>query len=116
MADWWRHQDSNSPPDEVVKSIAQLRQLTRTFERAVILMRAYFRIHRPESNSKYQKNLADLSRYLKVVNVSECDSKAECATLPLHTKTVTVNVPVLTLMLAWIDGKLTVLTVGILDD
>jgi len=116
MANWWRHRDSNSSSDKVVESIVQLRQLRRTFERAVILMRAYFRTHPPEHNSKYQQNLADLSRYLKVVNVSECDSKPDCAILPFHTKTVTVNVPVLTLMLAWIDGKLTVLTVGMVDD
>ncbi len=116
LVKWWDETESNAS-DNVIQDAAQLEQLTRTLEKGVVLMRGYFRTHPPELTRQYRKNIVYLSKYyLKTIYVSWCETEAECATLPLHTKTVTINVPVLTLVLAWINGGLKILTVGIIDD
>jgi len=79
-------------------------------------MRARFKAHPPEQTSEYRKNIVYLSKYLRVVGVNTCNSEKACAGLPLHTEMITVNIPVLTLMLARIDGRLKILAIGKIDD
>jgi len=111
----WKEYDSDSS-DQIAKTIEQLRGVTSTYQKAANLMRARFKAHPPERTVQYRQNIVYLSKYLKVVDVDTCDSEKDCAGLPLHTKTITVNIPVLTLMLARIDGQLRILVIGKIDD
>jgi hypothetical protein len=115
LSKWWQQYDSDSP-EQTARTIEQLRDLTATFQKAGTLMRARFKAHPPELTVQYRKNIAYLSKYLRVVNVDGCNSVDDCAGLPLHTKTITVNIPVLTLMLARIDGQLKILVISIIGD
>jgi hypothetical protein len=115
LSKWWKEYDSDSS-DQVAKTIEQLWGVTRTYQRAASVMRAQFKAHPPERTVQYRKNIVYLSEYLKVVDVDTCNSEKDCAGLPLHTKTITVNIPVLTLMLARIDGQLKLLFIGKIDD
>lgn len=111
----WKQSDSDSS-EQIAESIEQLRSLTSTFQKATSLMRTYFKAHRPERTARYRNNIASVSDYLKVIRVHTCTNEENCAGLPLHTKTIYVNIPVLTLMLARIDGQLKILVIGIIDD
>jgi hypothetical protein len=115
LSKWWKEYDSDSS-DQIAKTIEQLRRLTSTYQKAASLMRARFKAHPPEQTVQYRKNIGYLSEYLKAVDVDTCKSEEDCPGLQLHTKTITVNVPVLTLMLARIDGQLKILVIGKIDD
>jgi hypothetical protein len=110
---WWSNRDS---PDVAADSVEQLRGLTRTFQDAASLMRGLFKAHPPERTRRYRKNIAAQADYLGVTHVSTCETEENCSGLPLHTKTISVNVPVLTLMLAWVDGQLQIMAIGIIND
>lgn len=111
----WKESESGSS-DGSVRSLKQLRQLTSTFKDAAARMRVYFRTHPPERDPEYRKNLKYLSGNFKVVYVNTCKTQDDCGVLPLNTKSVTLNVPVLTLVLGWINGKLSIVGLGIVDD
>lgn len=115
LSRWWKKSSSDFSDPEA-KTIEQLRDLTNTFQSAAKLMRAHFKTHPPERTARYKKNMALLSDYLKVISVDACDTEQDCAGLPLHTKTITVNISILTLMLGKVDGRLRILVVGIIDD
>jgi hypothetical protein len=115
LAKWWKESDSDEP-EKIVESVGQLRSLVDTWQRAAVLMRQYFRKHPPERTAKYQKNLSYLASYLKEIRVDTCDSEENCAGLPLNTQTINVNLPVLVLMLARINGRLEILMVGVSGD
>jgi hypothetical protein len=115
LSKWWEKYDSDSS-EQIAKSIEQVRGLTSTFQKAASLMRARFKAHPPEQTARYRKNVASLFDYMKMIDVDTCDTEQDCAGLPLHTKMITVNTPILTLMLARIDGRLRILIVGIIDD
>jgi hypothetical protein len=115
IAKWWKESDS-SELEKIVESVGQLRSLVDIWQKAAALMRKYFRKHPPEQTVKYQKNLAYLAPYLKEIRIDTCDNEKVCAGLPLHTQSININLPVLQLMLARINGRLEILTVGISDD
>jgi len=115
LSKWGEENDSDSSR-QIAKSIEQLRGLTSTYQRAATLMRARFKGHPPEQTRQYRRNIAYLSKHLGVVRVSTCNREKDCLGLPLHTKTITVNIPALTLMLARIDGQLKILVIGKIDD
>ncbi len=111
LSKWWEESDSDSSR-QVAKTIEQVRSLTTTFQEAASLMRARFKAHPPEQTHQYRQNIVYLSKYLKVVNVDTCKSEKDCAGLPLHTRTITVNIPALTLVLVRMDGQLKILVIG----
>lgn len=115
LSKWWKAYDSDWS-DQRVKTIEQVRSLTSTYQKAASLMRARFKAHPLEQTHQYRKNIVYLSKYLRVVRVKTCDKEKDCYGLPLHTKIITVNVPALTLMLAWMDGQLKILVIGKIDD
>lgn len=115
LSKWWKKYDSDSS-EQMSANIEQLQGLTSTFQKAATLIRARFKAHPPEQTARYRKNIASLSDYMKMIDVDICDTEQDCAGLPLHTKTITVNIPVLTLTLARIDGQLKILAIGKIDD
>jgi hypothetical protein len=115
LSKWLEENDSDSS-EQIAKTIEQLRSLTSTYQKAATLMRARFKAHPPEQTRQYRQNIAYLSKHLGVVRISTCNSEKDCAGLPLHTKTITVNIPALTLMLVRIDGQLKILVIGKIDD
>lgn len=110
-----RASDANTS-DDFIQEAAQLRELTKALDQAGVLMRRYFRTQPPEQTREYSRNIAYFSRYSNVLTALSCDTEAECPGLPLHTRTVTVKVAVLTLMLGWVNGELKILAIGIIDD
>jgi hypothetical protein len=112
---WWNSSDSNSSKP-VARNLDELRAFTRTLGRCGDLMRAYFAAHPPERAVQYRKNIARISDHSKPFNIHICDGDEDCVGLPLHTKTVYVNIPVLTLGLAVLNDEVRLLLVGIIDD
>ncbi len=115
LSKWWKASDSDWS-DQRVKTIEQVGSLTSTYQKTASLMRARFKAHPPEQTRQYRQNIAYLSKHLGIMRVNTCNGEKDCDRLPLHTKTITVNVPVLTLMLARIDGQLKLLAIGKIDD
>ena len=112
---WWRNIDSSFSENRVT-TVAQFYSLLNTFNEAANLMRTYFRRHPPESTAIYKQNLTYLGPFLNEIAVDTCNSEHDCAGLPLRTKTIRVNLPVVKLVLVRLDGRLQVLLVGLHDD
>lgn len=110
----WRTKNDFS--ETRVTTVTQFYSLLNTFTEAAILMRAYFRKHPPERTAIYKQNLTYLGPFLKAITVESCTSEQDCAGLPLRTKTITVNLPVVQLSLVRLDGRLQVLLVGLHND
>jgi hypothetical protein len=107
-----------SAPDEFSEPMStalQVRNLTRTFERASTMMRYYFRAHPPERTRMYRKNLAWIQPQLKRIKVESCDSKNNCLGYPAHSQFIVVELPVLELHLVRANGKLDILVIGLLE-
>jgi len=108
--------DDSWDSEERVSSVTQFHALVNTFEQAAVLMRAYFRKHPPERSATYKQNLKYLRPLLKQIRVDTCESGHDCAGLPLGSQTITVNLPVLQLLLLRQNGRLQVLLIGLHDD
>jgi len=106
---WWRHDSSQEP----IKTTDQLRELTQSFERAAGMMRRDFAKHRPESSTMYRKNVSWLKTRLHPIKVTQCDSSASCEGFPMQAQFIDVELPVLTLYLVRINGKVQLRMVGI---
>lgn len=115
VSEAWKDSDSDSA-DQVAHNIEQLRALIGTLQKGAIGMRAYFKAHPPERTAHYRNNIRYLSRHFTVRNVHTCSNQEDCGGLPLNTRYVDVNIPVLTLMLVWINGQPKILVIGIIDD
>lgn len=111
VAAWWVHDSSQEP----LKTIDQLRGLTNSFERAAAMMRTHFNAHPPEQTRMYRTNLSWLKPQLRPLRVTHCDSKEGCAGFPIHSQFIDVELPLLSLMLVRMEGKLQVLMVGLLE-
>lgn len=112
---WWTNTDS-SEPEPAITTVAQFYSVLRTYNDAAGLMRTYFRRHPPEATAIYKLNLTYLRSFLNEIAVVTCDSEQSCAGLPVGTRTVKINLPVLQLWLVRLNGRLQVLLVGLHDD
>ena len=108
----WRSPNKFSEP---MKTVTQVGDLTRTFERASTMMRSYFRVHPPELSRMYRRNLAWIQPQLKGIKVESCDSKNNCLGYPAHSQFIVVELPVLELHLVRSNGKLDILVIGLLE-
>ena len=115
IKEWWKN--SNSSGSETgVTTVGQFYSVLRTYNGASSLMRTYFRRHPPEATAIYKQNLTYLRNFLNGIEVVTCDSEESCAGLPVGTKTVKINLPVVQLWLVRLNGRLQVLLVGPHDD
>ena len=112
---WWKNVDS-SDSEIRVTTVAQFYSLLSTYNEAATLMRTYFRRHPPEGTAIYKQNLTYLEPFLNEIAVETCDSEQDCAGLPLRTKTIILNLPLVKLFLVQLNGRLQVLCVGLHDD
>lgn len=112
---WWKTVDS-SDSEKQITTVVQFYSILNAFHGATVLMRAYFRRHPPERMAIYKQNLTYLGPFLNDIGVGTCDSKQNCAGLPVGTQTIKVNLPVLQLSLVRLNGRLQVLLIGLHDD
>jgi hypothetical protein len=108
----WRSPNKFSGP---MKTVAQVRDLTHSFERASTMMRNYFRVHPPELTRMYLRNLAWIQPQLKDFKVESCDSQDKCLGYPVHSQFIVVELPVLELHIVRANGKLDILVIGLLE-
>ena len=111
ISNMWTIESGADPISDPV----QVRQLTATIERALTMLRRYFRSQPPERSRMYQRNLAWLTPRLKEMKVSTCDTTERCAPYPLHSQFVTVQLPVLELNLVKTNEKFGIMTIGMLE-
>jgi len=114
VKNWWSRNFSDS--ETRITTVVQFYSLLKTYQHAVVLMRAYFGRHPPERTVVYKQNLAYLKHFLNEIAVDTCESEEDCAGLPLGTQTVRVNLPVLQLSLVRLNGRLQVLLIGLHND
>jgi hypothetical protein len=114
----WHENSEQDSSDNMIRSVRALRHLTAAMQKAANLMRRSFLRHPPEESVQYRENIAYLEPYLKKIRIDEaCDSAKSCGPFPLHTQTAFVRLPVVQLMIARINGKLEIVTVGLsIDD
>ena len=112
---WWESDDS-SDSEKQIKTVVQFYSMLNTYQNATVLMRAYFKRHPPERTAIYKQNLAYLRPFLNEISVDTCESQQNCAGLPLGTRTITTNLPVLQLSLVRLNGRLQVLLIGLHSD
>ena len=114
VKDWWSRNFSDTKTR--ITTVPQFYSLLKSFQDAVVLMRAYFGRQPPERTAIYKQNLAYLKHFLNEIAVDTCESEEDCAGLPLGTQTVHVNLPVLQLSLVRLNGRLQVLLIGLHND
>ena len=112
---WWTNVDS-SDSEKQITSVVQFYSILNTYRNATVLMRAYFKRHEPERTAIYKQNLKYLTSFLNEIRVDTCESEQDCAGLPLATRTIKVNLPVLQLSLVRLNGRLQVLLIGVHSD
>ncbi|HSS21551.1 MAG TPA: hypothetical protein VLL54_15870 [Pyrinomonadaceae bacterium] len=112
VSNMWTIESGADPISDPVK----VRGVTATFERGATMLRGYLRAHPPERSPMYQKNLAWVMPRLKEMRVETCTTIEKCAPYPAHSQFVTVQLPVLQLSLVKSNGKLGIMTIGILED
>lgn len=110
---WWK---ASSDSEKQITTVAQFYSLLNTYQDAVVLMRAYFKRHPPERMAIYKQNVTHLRSFLNEISVDTCESKQDCAGLPLGTRTIRTNLPVLQLSLVRLNGRLQVLLIGLHND
>ncbi len=112
---WWKTVES-SDSEKQITTVVQFYSVLNTYQEATVLMRAYFKRHPPEHMAIYKQNLTYLRPFLNEISVDTCESEQNCAGLPLGTRTITTNLPVLQLSLVKLNGRLQVLLIGLHDD
>ena len=98
-----------SGDEEMVSSPAQLSRVTRTFEKAVALLRRHVTKFGRRPNKHYRETLADWRERFHLFQPwsSTCDEV--CFGMPPKSKLVTVNVPSFQINLGRIDGRMKIL-------
>lgn len=112
IKEWWKASDSENQ----ITTVVQFHSILNTFQHATVLMRAYFKRHPPERTAIYKQNLTHLRAFLNEISVDTCEREQDCAGLPLGTRTITTNLPVLQLYLVKLNGRLQVLLIGFHSD
>jgi hypothetical protein len=110
----WSHDSDSSGSEHHVTTVSQFYSLLRIYNAAVVLMRAHFRRHPPESTSIYKQNLSYLRAFLNEITVDICEQN--CVGLPVRAQIIKANLPVLQLLLVRVNGRLQVLLIGLHDD
>jgi hypothetical protein len=112
IKEWWKRSDS----EKQITTVVQFYSILNTYQDAIVLMRAYFKRRPPERLAIYKQNLTHLRAFLNEISVDTCESEQNCAGLPLGTRTITTNLPVLQLSLVKLNGRLQVLLIGLHSD
>jgi hypothetical protein len=115
VKEWWKTVDS-SDSEKQITTVVQFYSILNTFQNATVLMRAYFKRRPPERMAIYKQNLTHLRAFLNEISVDTCESEQNCAGLPLGTRTIRTNLPVLQLSLVKLNGRLQVLHIGLHSD
>jgi hypothetical protein len=108
---WWAPDRFSKP----MTSVQQLRALTSTFEMAAAMLRHYIKSHPPEQTRMYRRNLAWLEPLLKAPEIETCDTTEKCAPYPVHSQFVSVQLPVVELVLVRTNGKFEITAIGLLE-
>src|SRR4029434_7781664 len=95
VSDWWAPDRFSKP----MTSAHQLRVLTSTFEMATAMLRRYVKSHPPEQTRMYRRNLAWLEPLLKAPEIETCETTEKCAPYPVHSQFVSVQLPIVELVL-----------------
>jgi len=112
---WWKtHESSDS--EKQIRTVVQFYSVLNTYQEATVLMRAYFKRRLPERMAIYKQNVTYLRPFLNEISVDTCESEQNCAGLPLGTRTIRTNLPVLQLSLVRLNGRLQVLLIGLHND
>jgi hypothetical protein len=110
---WWK---TVVDSEKQITTVVQFYSILNTYQRATALMRAYFKRQPPERTAIYKQNLTYLRAFLNEISVDTCETEQDCAGLPLGTRTITTNLPVLQLYLVKLNGRLQVLLIGLHSD
>jgi hypothetical protein len=108
---WWAHDRFSKS----MTSVKQLRTLTSTFEMATAMLRHYVKSHPPEQTRMYRRNLAWLEPLLKAPEIETCETTEKCAPYPVHSQFVSVQLPVVELVLVRTNGKFEITAIGLLE-
>jgi len=112
---WWKT-DESSDSEKQIRTVVQFYSVLNTYQEATVLMRAYFKRRPPERTAIYKQNVTYLRPFLNEISVDTCKSEQNCAGLPLGTRTIRTNLPVLQLSLVRLNGRLQVLLIGLHND
>jgi hypothetical protein len=111
VSDWWAADRLSKP----MTSAQQLRVLTSTFEMATAMLRRYVKSHPPERTRMYRRNLAWLEPLLKAPEIETCETTEKCAPYPVHSQFVSVQLPVVVVVLVRTNGKFEITAIGLIE-